>query len=86
MSTNTKYTTASGRTLPELDALVTRLLREGDRLYGNPYAATNREEWIFCQAIVREDGESMREQIERAVVSERPEAILPIPIEMPPSR
>ncbi len=84
MASKTQYSTASGKTLQDLDALVTKLLREGHRLYGNPYAAAEREESIFCQALTRDEGESMEEQIERAVVAERPASVLPI--EMPAVR
>lgn len=84
MASNPLYFTASGKTLPDLDALVTKLLREGHRLYGDPYAAADREESIFCQALIRDEGETMQEQIERAVVAERPASVLPI--EMPAAR
>lgn len=78
MASKTQYSTASGKSLPDLDTMVTNLLREGYQLYGNPYAAAAREESIFCQAVTRDEGESMQEQIERAVVAERPVSVLPI--------
>ncbi|OAI41949.1 hypothetical protein AYO41_01375 [Verrucomicrobia bacterium SCGC AG-212-E04] len=84
MASKSQYSTASGRTLQELDAAVTKLVRAGHRLYGNPYAAGQGDDALFCQALVSEEGESMQEQIERAVVAESPPSVLPI--EMPASR
>ncbi len=84
MASKTQYSTASAKSLTELDGMVTKLLREGYQLYGNAYAAADSEESIFCQALIRDEAESMQEQIERAVVAERPASVLPI--EMPGAR
>ena len=83
MATKTRYTTAAGISTEALDKSVARLLGEGFRLYGDPYAANQADGVIFCQALIGEDSESMGEQLQRAQAAERPTSVLPVELERP---
>ena len=83
MATKTRYTTAAGISPEALDKSVGRLLGEGFRLYGDPYAASRADEVFFCQALIGEDSESMGEQLQRAQAVERPTSVLPVELERP---
>ncbi len=80
MATKTRYTTATGASPQALDVEVSNLLKEGFRLYGDPYAAARDDGAVFCQALTADEGETMAEQIERAQSAERPTSILPVEI------
>jgi hypothetical protein len=77
MATNTRYVTASGISPDALDEEVRKLLREGLRLYGDPYSAVRHEQTCYCQALVGVEAETMAEQIQRAHVADLPAPILP---------
>jgi Domain of unknown function (DUF1737) len=80
MSNKTRYTTAAGLSTEALDREVETRLKEGFRLFGDPYASRRGDGVIFCQALVGEDAESMAEQIQRAQSAERPTSVLPVEI------
>ena len=55
-----EYQTVRERSFKDLDETVNKLLADGFQLYGSPYVTESNNEFLVCQAMVKEKAGTAR--------------------------